>query len=104
MQRELREVLTLFKEKKRNIEFVKTPEVYIQQTSTPEEVQNWLQQKGFTENVCKKLYGLSGAQLFALKKDTLEEYCGAEEGKRLSSQLNLQRNVSGVSKQNLFCQ
>lgn len=29
MQRELREVLTLFKEKKRNIEFVKTPEVYI---------------------------------------------------------------------------
>lgn len=45
----------------------------------------------------KKLKGLSGNELFALKRHTLEEYCGVEEGKRLASQITIQRNVSGVS-------
>lgn len=89
-------MLTLFKEKKRNIEFTKTPEVFIQQSSSPSAVQNWLRQKGFSEHVQKRLVGLGGSELFSLKRETLEEYCGSEEGKRLASQLNVQRNVSGV--------
>jgi epidermal growth factor receptor kinase substrate 8 len=41
--------LTLFREKKHNLDIVKTPEVFISQTSDPEEVQNWLHAKGFSE-------------------------------------------------------
>ncbi|XP_063703430.1 epidermal growth factor receptor kinase substrate 8-like protein 1 isoform X2 [Culicoides brevitarsis] len=95
MHRELKEVLTLFREKKRNIEIIRTPDIYITQTSNPEEVQNWLREKCFSENAMKRLKGLTGNELFALKKETLEEYCGTEEGKRLASQITIQRNVSG---------
>lgn len=96
MQEELKNVLTLFRERRRNLEIVKTPEIFIQQTSAPHEVEKWLVAKGFSEKVVKKLKGLSGNELFALKRHTLEEYCGAEEGKRLASQITIQRNVSGV--------
>jgi len=69
--------------------------VFIQQNSSPSEVQKWLKQKGFSEHVQKRLIGLGGSELFRLKKETLEDYCGVEEGRRLASQLNVQRNVSG---------
>lgn len=97
MQEELKNVLTLFRERRRNLDIVKTPEVFIQQTSSPNEVEQWLEAKGFSEKTVKKLNGLTGNELFALKRHTLEEYCGSEEGKRLSSQITIQKNVSGVS-------
>lgn len=97
MQEELKNVLTLFRERRRNLEIVKTPEIFIQQTSSPEEVQKWLSAKGFSDPTVKKLHGLTGNELFALNRKTLEEYCGSEEGKRLASQITIQRNVSGVS-------
>jgi len=31
------------------LQIVKTPEVYISQRSNPDEVQNWLEAKGFSE-------------------------------------------------------
>jgi epidermal growth factor receptor kinase substrate 8 len=49
LHEELKNVLTLFSEKKRNLEIVKTPEVFISQTSDPQEVQNWLRAKGFSD-------------------------------------------------------
>lgn len=99
MQEELKSVLTLFREKRRNWDVVKTPEVFISQTSNPEEVKKWLEAKGFSDKVVKRLNGLSGNEIFALKRHTLEEYCGAEEGRRLASQITIQRNISGVK----FC-
>lgn len=97
MQEELKNVLTLFRERRRNLEIVKTPEIFIQQTSAPAEVEKWLKAKGFSDTTVKKLHGLTGNELFALNRKTLEEYCGAEDGKRLASQITIQRNVSGVS-------
>ena len=44
----------------------------------------------------KKLNGMSGRELFRLKKSDLEKYCGKEEGHRLDSQLTLQRTNAGV--------
>ncbi|XP_055705250.1 epidermal growth factor receptor kinase substrate 8-like isoform X2 [Phlebotomus papatasi] len=95
MQEELRQVLTLFREKRRGLEIMKTPEIFIQQSSTSAEVEKWLKAKGFSDNVVKKLHGINGNELFALKRHTLEEYCGPDEGKRLASQITVQRNVSG---------
>lgn len=97
MQEELKTVLTLFREKRRNLDIQKTPEIYIQQSSGPEDVEKWLLAKGFSENVAKRLHGLNGNELFALKRHTLEGYCGPEEGKRLASQITIQRNISGVT-------
>lgn len=102
-QDELKEVLTLFRNAKRPIyDVTKTPEIFIQQSSTPKEVENWLKAKNFNDKTVKRLHGLSGNQLFSLKRQTMEEYCGAEEGKRLNSQVLLQRNVSGVRKINFI--
>lgn len=96
MHEELKNVLTLFRERRRNLDIMKTPEIFIQQTSNPKEVEQWLDAKGFSEKTIKSLKGLTGNQIFALNKETLEDYCGAEEGRRLASQLTIQRNVSGV--------
>lgn len=97
MNEELKNVLTLFREKRRVLDIVKTPEIFIQQSSTADEVEQWLKAKGFSDRVVKKLHGLNGNELFALKRHTLEDYCGSEEGRRLASQITIQRNISGVS-------
>lgn len=97
MQEELKTVLTLFREKRRNLDIQKTPEIYIQQSSGSKDVEKWLLAKGFSENVVKRLHGLNGNELFALKRHTLEDYCGPDEGKRLASQITIQRNISGVT-------
>lgn len=96
MHEELKNVLTLFRERRKHLDIHKTPDVYISQTSTPTEVETWLKAKGFEEKTIKKLKGMSGNDLFALKKHTLEEYFGVEEGRRLASQITIQKNVSGV--------
>lgn len=96
VQEELKNVLTLFREKRRNLDIVKTPEIYIQQSSAATDVEKWLAAKGFSDKVVKKLHGFNGNELFSLKRHTLEDYCGAEEGRRLASQITIQRNISGV--------
>jgi len=95
LQDELKSVLDMFREKRRNLDIVKTPEVYISQRSNPDEVQNWLAAKGFSGKTCKKLKGVSGGELFSLGKSKLEQCCGKDEGHRLDSQLHVQRSISG---------
>jgi len=95
LQDELKGVLDAFRERRRNMEIQKTPDVYISQRSNPDEVQNWLEAKGFSEKICKRLHGVSGGELFSLTKPQLEKYCGKDEGHRLDSQLTVQRSISG---------
>lgn len=91
---ELKDVLTMFK-RKPNLEIMRTPMVFINSKSNPSEVQQWLTQKAFSESVCRQLMGMNGEELFSLTKLQLLQYCGADEGKRLYSQLILQQTVSG---------
>lgn len=96
MNDELAKVLKLYREKSHNWDIHKTPEIFIQPTSSPASVKQWLKAKGFSDFVVTKFGYLSGNELFSLDRETLEEHCGAEEGKRLLSQITVQRNVSGV--------
>ncbi|XP_014667431.1 PREDICTED: epidermal growth factor receptor kinase substrate 8-like [Priapulus caudatus] len=64
-------------------------------TSRPDQVQQWLKEKQFNGSVRDLLDGLDGASLFMLKASELEQYCGKVEGRRLYSQLQLQKNISG---------
>jgi hypothetical protein len=98
MHEELKNVLTLFRERRKHLDIHKTPDVFISQTSNPQEVELWLKAKGFDDRTVKKLKGVAGNELFALKKTTLEEYFGTEDGRRLASQITIQKNVSGVRK------
>jgi hypothetical protein len=95
MQQELKNVLTIFREK-RKIEIQRTPEVYVNQHSTEAEVQEWLKQKGFSDRIRKQLAGMNGNELFSLKRSQIENYCGKEEGRRLDSQITISRNTTGV--------
>lgn len=96
MNDELAKVLKLYREKSHNWDIHKTPEIFIQPTSSPASVKQWLKAKGFSDYVVAKFGYLSGNELFSLDRETLEEHCGVEEGKRLLSQITVQRNVSGV--------
>lgn len=96
MNDELAKVLKLYREKSHNWDIHKTPEIFIQPTSSPANVKQWLKAKGFSDYVVTKFGYLSGSELFSLDRETLEEHCGVEEGKRLLSQITVQRNVSGV--------
>lgn len=95
LQEELRTVLEMFREKRRNLDIVKTPEVYISQKSDPDEVQNWLAAKGFSKKICKQMHGVRGNELFSFSKEQLEKFCGKDEGHRLGSQLSVQKSISG---------
>lgn len=97
MNDELAKVLKLYREKSHNWDIHKTPEIFIQPTSSPANVKQWLKAKGFSDYVVQKFGYLSGNELFSLDRETLEEHCGVEEGKRLLSQITVQRNVSGVN-------
>lgn len=97
MSDELSQVLKLYREKKNNLDIHKTPEIFIQPSSSPCEVKKWLKAKGFSDQVVKKLGYLNGYELFSLSRETLEEHCGLDEGRRLLSQITIQKNVSGVS-------
>uniref|UniRef100_A0A1B6CXT1 SH3 domain-containing protein n=1 Tax=Clastoptera arizonana TaxID=38151 RepID=A0A1B6CXT1_9HEMI len=91
---ELQEVLMAYK-KKPNWDFLRTPTVYITSKSTDKDVQQWLQQKSFNERSCNQLKSMNGEEIFNLTKTQLEQLCGREEGKRLYSQLLIQRSESG---------
>lgn len=97
MNDELAKVLKLYREKNHNWDIHKTPEIFIQPTSSPANVKQWLKAKGFSEYVVTKFGYLNGHELFSLDRETLEDHCGVEEGRRLLSQITVQRNVSGVS-------
>lgn len=113
---ELKDVLDFFKDNRSRLDIRKTPETYIKPSSSPEEVQEWLKAKEFDvvyvfyclvgvrlindslkNSVQKRLKGMTGAEVFKLKKGELEKHFGKEEGHRLDSQLTLQRKASGVS-------
>lgn len=98
MQDELNIVLSMFREKKKNLDIRQTPEVFINQNSNPGEIQNWLKAKEFSQEICTKFHGSAGHHLFGLTRDQLEKVCGPQEGKRMYSQLNIQKSVCGVRK------
>ncbi|XP_064554411.1 epidermal growth factor receptor kinase substrate 8-like protein 2 [Drosophila montana] len=77
---------------RRDLEILKTPEIYINQNSKPREVEEWLRGKGFSDDIIKRLHTLSGEQLFALSPHTIESYFGQRESRRLISQIVLQKN------------
>ncbi|XP_041830789.1 epidermal growth factor receptor kinase substrate 8-like protein 1 isoform X2 [Melanotaenia boesemani] len=58
--------------------------------SSPEEVEEWLRGKGFSDPTVKCLGVLTGAQLFSLNKDELRTVI-PEEGARVYSQLTVQK-------------
>lgn len=88
---------TLLKKKKRvDLDIKQTPEVYIDQRSNPKDVQKWLKLKGFNDEVCKTLVEFTGALILDLSKARCNLLCGEDEGKRLYSQLQLQKNICKV--------
>lgn len=97
LQDELSVVLSLVKDKPRFFEIRQTPEVFINQKSNPREVQNWLKAKEFSPEICTKLKGYSGYALMSLQREQTEKICGLAEGRRLHSQISIQKSVSGVS-------
>lgn len=49
MNEELKLVLESFRRQRPHLDIQKTPDVYIYQNSTPQEVQKWLEMKGFSK-------------------------------------------------------
>ncbi|KAF4532572.1 hypothetical protein B566_EDAN008496 [Ephemera danica] len=95
MQEELQAVLDELRDHQRHLDILKTPEVYITQKSNPDEVQKWLEAKGFNEKIRRQFNTMNGNEILALKRHQLVQICGRSEGTRLDSQLTIQRNVSG---------
>jgi hypothetical protein len=58
-------VLDIFNKREKHLEIIKTPEVFITASSTPKEVQKWLQQKQFS----KRLNSLFKASSYLTKKE-----------------------------------
>ncbi|KAM7359839.1 epidermal growth factor receptor kinase substrate 8 isoform 2-T2 [Cochliomyia hominivorax] len=82
------------REKRKDLEILKTPQIYINQNSSPKEIEEWLRGKGFSDVIVKKLCGLNGEELFALSPHVIEGYFGQKESRRLISQIVLQKNIS----------
>ncbi|XP_016951237.1 epidermal growth factor receptor kinase substrate 8 isoform X2 [Drosophila biarmipes] len=80
------------RERRKDLEILKTPEIYINQNSKPREVEEWLRGKGFSDIIIKRLHTLSGEEIFALSPHTIESYFGQRESRRLISQIVLQKN------------
>jgi len=93
MADELRHVLSFYSEDKgKHLDIHKTPDIFIDQRSTPREVKGWLQAKQFSDRVLKQMEGHSGRQVLGLQREALEAAFGKEEGGRLDSQIILSRN------------
>lgn len=86
------------RERRKDLEILTTPNIYISQYSSPKEVEEWLRAKGFPNIVTSKLCKLNGEELFALSPHVLEGYFGQKESRRLISQIVLQKNICEVSK------
>ncbi|XP_054997462.1 epidermal growth factor receptor kinase substrate 8-like protein 2 [Sorex araneus] len=59
-------------------------------SSSPQQVQAWLEAKAFSPQTVENLGILTGSQLFSLNRDELKKVCG-EEGARVYSQLTVQK-------------
>lgn len=95
MQDDLNDELRLMlqqRQRRKDLEILKTPEIFINQNSKPREVEEWLRGKGFSDNIIKRLHTLSGEEIFALSPHTIESYFGQRESRRLISQIVLQKN------------
>ncbi|XP_046683575.1 epidermal growth factor receptor kinase substrate 8-like isoform X4 [Homalodisca vitripennis] len=92
MTMELRDRLMAFQKNAPNIK--RTPVIYINSESTPSQVQDWLKQKGFDDQVSQYLKGMSGKEMFHLTKEELQKVYGYQEGHRLYSQLLLSGTVT----------
>lgn len=84
------------RQRRRDLEILKTPEIFITQNSKPREVEEWLRGKGFSDEIVKRLHTLSGEEIFALSPHTIESYFGQRESRRLISQIVLQKNFCEV--------
>lgn len=85
------------RQRRRDLEILKTPEIFITQNSKPQEVEEWLRGKGFSDEIVKRLHTLSGEEIFALSPHTIESYFGQRESRRLISQIVLQKNFCEVT-------
>lgn len=85
------------RQRRRDLEILKTPEIFITQNSKPKEVEEWLRGKGFSDEIVKRLHTLSGEEIFALSPHTIESYFGQRESRRLISQIVLQKNFCEVN-------
>ncbi|KYQ55368.1 Epidermal growth factor receptor kinase substrate 8, partial [Trachymyrmex zeteki] len=93
VQKELKFVLRIFREKKANSSINNnTQEIWLNQHSTSQQVQTWLEAKGFSQKICKQLETMNGTELFNLSRRRLEQLCGLSEGSRLNGQLTLAKN------------
>ncbi|CAD6995503.1 epidermal growth factor receptor kinase substrate 8 isoform X2 [Ceratitis capitata] len=81
------------RERRKDLEILTTPNIYINQYSKPKEVEEWLRAKGFPDAIVKKLSKLNGEELFALSPHVIEGYFGQKESRRLISQIVLQKNI-----------
>lgn len=81
------------REKRRDLEILTTPQIYINQNSSPKEIEEWLRAKGFSDVIIKKLRGLNGEELFGLSPHIIEGYFGQQDSRRLISQIVLQKNI-----------
>lgn len=84
------------RQRRRDLEILKTPEIFITQNSKPREVEEWLRGKGFSDEIVKRLHTLSGEEIFGLSPHTIESYFGQRESRRLISQIVLQKNFCEV--------
>lgn len=94
MADELKNVLDIREKGRKNLEILQTPEIFIDQRSTPREVKEWLKAKQFTSNVLRQMEGMSGRQVLSMQRDQLEKAFGKDEGSRLDSQIILSRNMT----------
>ncbi|XP_014097148.2 epidermal growth factor receptor kinase substrate 8 [Bactrocera oleae] len=81
------------RERRKDLEILTTPNIYINQYSSPKEVEEWLRAKSFSNVIVSKLCKLNGEELFALSPHVIEGYFGQKESRRLISQIVLQKNI-----------
>lgn len=95
-------IMIMQREKRKDLDILKTPQIYIDQNSPPKEIKEWLTAKGFSDTIIKKLSGLNGKELFALSPHVIEGYFGQKDSRRLISQIVLQKNICEVSFSNKY--
>ncbi|XP_029031991.1 epidermal growth factor receptor kinase substrate 8-like protein 1 isoform X2 [Osmia bicornis bicornis] len=94
VQEELKQVLMIYREKKRHDKDGLSPKVFLDRFSSPREVQNWLTAKEFSEKTCKQLRDMTGSEVMELTRRQLEQYCGVAEGGKLFDDIELAKNES----------
>lgn len=63
--------------------------------SSVDEVADWLDTKGFSENCIRVFRGYNGEDMFRLKKKEMDRLIGQQEAQRLESQILVQKNKEG---------